>query len=101
MFKALFNIMINALATLIQIIVSPINALIATTLPDLTDKIYWITNEINSLFDCITWALGIVPPIVITTLLFIILCEIAMHTIFKSTHMLLKVWNLFQKIKFW
>lgn len=101
MFKALFNIIINMLASVIQVICWPINAIISSALPDLTDKISVVTNSLGTMFDGIGWALGLVPPFIIEVLLFIIAVEIAKHTIFTSTHMLIKVWNVFQKIKFW
>lgn len=101
MFKAIFNGIINLLATVIQLIVWPINAVISSTLPDLSGKILSVSNTLNSVFDSITWGLGLLPPIVVETLLFIIAIEIAKHTIFVSTHALIKVWNVFQKIKFW
>lgn len=101
MFKALFNIILNMVASIIQIIVWPINAVISTALPDLSSKILYVTNQLNSIFDSMTWALGLVPSIVIETLLFIVAVEIAKHTIYISTHTLIKVWNVLQKIKFW
>lgn len=101
MFKALFNIIINLVATVIQLVVWPINAAITAALPDTSSKILQATNTINSLFDSMTWALGLIPNQVIEVLLFIVLVEIAKHTIFLSTHVLIKVWNVFQKIKFW
>lgn len=101
MFKALFNIILNMIASVIQIIVWPINQIIVNTMPDLSDKILVVTNTLNSVFDAITWGLGLLPPFVIETLLFILTIEIAKHTIFLSTHVLIKVWNVFQKIKFW
>lgn len=101
MFKALFNIIINMLATVIQIAVLPINAIITNTMPDLSSKINEVTSTINSAFTSISWALSLVPPQIISTLLFILTIEIAKHTIYVSTHTLIKVWNLFQKLKFW
>lgn len=101
MFKALFKIIINLLATIIQLIVWPINQLISATLPDLTTKISDINGTITNVFNSMTWALGLLPPIIIETLLFIITIEIAKHTIYISTHTLVKVWNVLQKIKFW
>ena len=101
MFKALFNIIINLLATVIQIAVLPINAIITNTMPDLSSKISEVTSTFNSAFTSISWALSLVPPQIISTLLFILTIEIAKHTIYVSTHTLIKVWNLFQKLKFW
>lgn len=101
MFKALFNLIINLLATVIQIAVLPINAIITSALPDLSDKITEVTNTLNSAFTSISWALSLVPSQIISTLLFILTIEVAKHTIYVSTHTLIKVWNLFQKLKFW
>lgn len=101
MFKALFNIIINLLATLIQLVCLPLNAAISSALPDLSDKIVEVTNTLNSVFNCLSWSLSLVPPQIISTLLFIITIEIAKHSIYVSTHTLIKVWNIFQKLKFW
>lgn len=101
MFKALFNIIINLLATVIQLICWPVNQLITATLPNFSDKITQVTTTLNTIFNSITWGLGLLPPIVVETLLFIVTIEIAKHTIYISTHTLIKVWNVLQKIKFW
>lgn len=101
MFKALLNILINLVATIIQIICWPINSLISAALPDMSNKIILITNTFNSVFDSITWAIGLIPAPILEVLLFVLLVEVAKHTIFVSTHVLVKVWNVFQKIKFW
>lgn len=101
MFKALFNIILNMLATIIQIICWPLNAIIESTMPDLGSQILGVTNTLNTVFDSITWALGLIPAPVIVVLLFILGIEIAKHTIFVSTHTLIKVWNVLQKLKFW
>lgn len=101
MFKALFNIIINMLATIIQIIVWPVNQIITNALPDLSDKITSVTNVFNTVFNSINWAVSILPDVVIESLLFILSVEIVMLAIHKSTHALTMVWNVLQKIKFW
>lgn len=101
MFKALFNVIINMISSVIQIIVWPINQIIVNVMPDVSDKILQVTNTLNTVFDAITWGIGLLPNFLVETLLFIVTIEIAKHTIFMSTHMLIKVWNVFQKIKFW
>lgn len=101
MFKALLNILINLVATIIQIICWPINSLISAALPDMSNKILTITNTFNLVFDSITWAIGLIPAPILEVLLFVLLVEVAKHTIYVSTHVLVKVWNVFQKIKFW
>lgn len=101
MFKALFSIILNLVASVIQLVCWPINAVITATLPDISDKLLMVSNSLNSMFNSITWALGVIPAPIIEISLFILTIEIAKHTIFMSTHTLIKVWNLMQKIKFW
>lgn len=101
MFKLLFNGITSILANLLSVICWPINQVIETILPDFSDKLTFITDNLSSVFSGVTWAISILPPVVITTLIFILTLEVAKHTIFTSTHALIKVWNLIQKIKFW
>lgn len=101
MFKALMNGLLNLLGTVVQIICLPINSLISNLLPDLSSKINEITSLFSSIFDSIVWALGIIPQPVLTALSFIITIEIVKHSIFVGTHLVLKVWGVLQKIKFW
>lgn len=101
MIQAIFKFLMNLLATVIQIIVWPINAVIEATLPDLSDKIQSVANVFATVFNTITWATGLIPDSIVATVIFILTVEIAKHTIFTSTHTLLKVWNVLQKIKFW
>lgn len=101
MFKALFNIIFNLLASLIQVVCLPLNVVVENALPDFSAKVADITSTFSQIFLNIQWALGLVPAVVVETVLFIISVEIAKHTIYVSTHTLIKVWNLFQKIKFW
>ena len=101
MFKLLFNGLTSILANILSVIMWLPNQAVSAALPDLTEKITYITNNLSSVFSGLTWAISILPPVVVTTLLFILSLEVAKHTIFTSTHALIKVWNLIQKIKFW
>lgn len=101
MIQAIFQFLLNAIASVIQIIAWPINFTIEQTMPVLDTSINLITNVLSNIFEPIYWAIGLVPPSIINTLTIILSIEIAKHTIFASTHGLIKVWNLFQKIKFW
>lgn len=101
MFKAFFTIIINILATLVQIVCLPINAVITATLPNLSNTITQVTSSISTAFNGMGWALSILPYPVIAALTFILGCEIAKHTIYISTYALIKVFNLLQKIKLW
>lgn len=101
MFKLIISLLINLLATVVQAIMSPFNLIITRALPDVSSKILEVTTGIPRIIGYLNYGLGMVPPGIISVLLFILACEIAKHTIFTSTHVLLKVWNIIQKIKFW
>lgn len=101
MFKSLFNIIFNLLATIIQIVMIPINTIIDGLLPDLTEKINYLTSNIPVLFNNLSWFVNILPPTTRSILLFSLNVVIIKYTIYISTHAVIKVWNLFQKLKFW
>ena len=101
MFKALFNIIIGLLATVIQVVVWPVNAVITAVMPDVADKILEVGATLGNIFDSMGWAIGLIPPPVLAVLVFVVTCEIAKHTVFMSTHTLVKVWTVLHKIKFW
>ena len=101
MFKILLDILLGLVATIIQIIVWPINALMSNFLPDISSTILNITTTLTSVFSGMTWAISGIPTTLKVTLLFMLGIEIAKHTIFNNTYMLTRVWTIFQKIKFW
>lgn len=101
MIQLLFNSLIKLLTGLVKILVLPLNLLISTTLPNISTNITTTTNTITQFFTNLAWPLSIVPVGILNTLAFILLIEIAKHTIYISTHALIKMWNIFQKIKFW
>lgn len=101
MVKKIFDVILLVLSSLIQIVILPINLIITNLLPDLSEKILEISNNIEILFTSLTWALGVVPSSVIVTLLFILSVEIARHTIFVSTHIIRMIFNIIRRIKFW
>lgn len=101
MFKALFNIILDLLATVIQIVCLPINLALDAALPDISSMLTQVTSNIGSIFGNFSWIVNILPSIFFEFLLFIITVEIAKYTAYISIHGIIKVWNLFQKLKFW
>lgn len=101
MFKVLFDIIINLVATVIQIVVSPLNLAITAVLPDFSTQLVAVNTAIADIVQSLVWPLSILPSSFTGVLIFIVTCEIAKHTIYISTHTLIKVWTIIQKIKFW
>lgn len=101
MLQQIFQFILSLIASLIQVIVWPINQIITALLPDLSDKIVYVSNNLATLFTGFTWGIGLIPPVVVTTLLFIISVEIARYSIFISTHLISKIFLIIRRIKFW
>lgn len=101
MFKALFNIILNLLVTIIQIILFPLNQGLTALLPDLSQHILSVTNSINNMFVSFSWGLGLIPDPVLSTIGIIITLEISKHSMYVFSHGIVKIWNLIQKLKFW
>lgn len=101
MFKALFKIIIGLLSTLVQIVCLPINSVITSTMPNLSENITFVATHIPDYFSSIGYTLSWIPTIFVNILIFIVSIEIAKYSIYFGTHGVIKVWNLFQKLKFW
>lgn len=101
MLANVFNFILSLLASLIQIVVWPINQIIINLLPDFSDKLAFIGENLTTLFTGVTWGLGVIPPVVLTTLLFILSVEIARYSIYISTHVISLVFLIIRRIKFW
>lgn len=97
----LFNFILDLIATIIQIICLPLNAIINSLLPDLSSSITSVSNGITQLLGTLPWALSILPLSFLTTLAICWGIRLAVSHISVSTHTLVKVWNVFQKLKFW
>ena len=76
MFKLLFNGITRILANILSVVMYLPNQLVSAAIPDLTEKINYITQNISHVFDGLTWAVSILPPVLVSTLLFILTLEI-------------------------
>lgn len=101
MFQALFNIILDLLATVVQIVCFPINLALTNTIPDFSEQLSLLSSNITNLFGNFSWAIGWIPGTFRDIVIFIILVEVAKYTCYISIHGVIKVWNLFQKLKFW
>lgn len=101
MFRILFDIIINLLGTVVQLVVLPLNLAITAVLPDFSNQLIAVNTAIADIVQSLVWPLSILPGSLVAILIFILTCEIAKHTIYISTHTLIKVWTIIQKVKFW
>lgn len=101
MFQNLFKLIINLIATLIQLLLLPFNTAISGAFPTISDNVLTITSTLSGILNNVQWALSLVPIPVLQALTLIVGFEIAKHSIYVFSHLLIKVWEVIQKIKFW
>lgn len=97
----LFNLVLTLLATIVQIVLLPINALFNGIFPDFTQNIKNITIAIDTVFTYTDWVGSVIPPAVKTVVVLFITIESALFLILKSTKLTSKLWKVLQKIKLW
>lgn len=99
--SGLFNLILTMLATILQVVLLPINALFTGIFPDLNTEITNVVSGFSKALEGLGWAISLIPPVIKTTLLLIFTIEIALFVVLKSTKMTAKLWKLLQKIKLW
>lgn len=99
--SVLFNFLINLIATVIQLVVWPLNQVLSATLPDISDKIISVGTGISNLMQALPWALSILPLSFISVMIFCWSTRLVVQNLHISTKTIIKVWNVLQKIKFW
>lgn len=101
--SGLFNLILNLLVTVLQVVLLPVNALFSSVpaLSEVAGYVGGIKQFFDSLINSLAWPFSIVPQSVKDALFFVLTVEIATFVIFKSTKLTAKLWKLLQKIKFW
>ena len=91
MFKILFDIILNLVATLLQIILTPLNLIISNAFPNISDTITQTASSLVTMFDGMGWAIGLIPDSVKAVLITILGLEIAKHSayVIKKLHIYL------------
>ena len=99
--SSFFNFLLTIIMSIIQLICLPLNLLFENVFPDFSSKITLIRQALNSAFTNISWAISFIPPTVRQTILFILLIELSLLTIMRSSKATSRIWKILQKLKFW
>lgn len=99
--SSFFNFLLTIIMSIIQLICLPLNLLFDNVFPDFSSKITLIRSALNSAFSNISWAISFIPPTVRETILFILLIELSLLAIMRSSKATSRVWKILQKLKFW
>ena len=97
----IFNFVLGLLATVIQIIVWPINTAIDALMPDFSSWVLQVAQGFQGIVQSLTWPLQLIPLPLLATFAFIFTVLLVIRVFSISNHALVKVWTILQKIKFW
>lgn len=101
MFKAILSGLLKLITKLISLFLWPIDRVVETAFPTLSDAITTALNAINSIFDNLVWPLSILPNSFHSILIVIFTLEVAYITLFINVIIWPRLFRLIQKIKFW
>lgn len=101
MIGAIFNFIIGFLATVIQLVMWPINQALTAVLPDFSARVTEIGQGFAKLFQALAWPLQLIPISLLSVFLFIFTARLAITVFSASNKLLVRVWNVLDKIKFW
>ena len=99
--SGLFNLILNMVATVLQVILLPVNALFTSLFPDFSSQIQSVVQGFSDIMKNLGWALSVIPQPVKSALLFVFTIEVSLFVVMKSTRLTSKLWKLLQKVKFW
>ena len=102
MAKAIFKVFFKIIVALTNVILTPINLLVANLFPDLSSIIARFTYACNTyLGSGLSWFYNIIPTNARNLVTIYITILISYYTISISVHAILKVYTIIKNIKIW
>lgn len=90
------------LKSIIDIVLTPINLLVDGLFPNMSNAISSFNTMLNSYVgNSLSWFFSFVPPITKSILLIALTFLIGYYTFIWSYSLIIKLWNVIQKIKLW
>lgn len=105
MINAILKGLLNFIGNLIGIIFTPIDLIIDTAFPSLTNYISNINSQVDTLASFCSYAFGwfwnLIPPLTQGILTLYLTLLIAFYTISLTTHAVIKIIEIIKAIKIW
>lgn len=102
MINALLNGILNILQKAVEIILTPVNLLVANVFPSLATYITAFDNFISTIFGgAVNWFLYMLPPNFRNLLAVYFVFLIAIQGIMWSYYAITHIYEIYQKVKFW
>lgn len=102
MIKAIINGIMKLVTSILNIVLLPVNTLIANIFPDMSSAINTFTTFItNYVGGSLAYFSSILPPITRNIIVIWLTFLITYYGVVWSYTLIMKIWNVIQKIKFW
>lgn len=102
MIKALLKGILNMVSWVVNLVLTPINLLIDGLFPDMSNAISNFNNMVNTYIGgAVNWCTTLIPPLTKNMLIIGITFLITYYGVIWSYTLILKLYNVIQKIKFW
>lgn len=102
MAKALFSVLLKFIKSIVNIFLTPINALVVNLFPDLSTLLSTFNSAVSQIIGGnIAFFSHLLPPTTRTFIIFYLTLLISYYTITISVHLVLKVINIIRRVKIW
>lgn len=102
MINAILNGILKVITTLLNVFLLPVNLLVESLFPDMTEAIGHFNNFVTTyLGSPLSYFFNLLPPIFSSILSLWLTFLISYYTIYYSYIAIIKIWDIIQKIKFW
>lgn len=102
MINAILNGILKVITTLLNVFLLPVNLLVESLFPDMTQAIAHFNNFVTTyLGSPLAYFFKLLPPIFSSILSLWLTFLISYYTIYYSYIAIIKIWDIIQKIKFW
>lgn len=100
--KAILNGILNALVGVVSFLLTPLNNLVSTLFPNMASAIGTFNSFVdNYLGSNLAYFFSMFPPIFKSLLVLFFTFCIAYYTVYFTYIMLVKIFTIIQKVKFW
>lgn len=102
MFKILFEVLFSVIVSIVNIVLSPINALVSNLFPGFATMISSFNYVLNNIIgDGVSYFFSILPPNCRGFIILYLTFLISYYTISISVHGFIKVYAIIKNIKIW
>lgn len=102
MIKAIINGIMSLVSSILDIVLLPVNTLIENIFPDMSNAISTFTTFIQTYIGgTLGYFFSILPPITRSIIIMWFTFLITYYGVVWSYSLIMKIWNVIQKIKFW